>query len=348
MTSGHYINYVAFVLVCLILMSLPFLPALQEWLHPSDAEALPISPNYSSEIDHFAKRLQADAAARLGQGPSTGYENFDFVSLPLENMDWLKAPHRLISKESLVTPAPVRTSQALYVEGSVHVGAESSFTALYATGDMELGEQSEIHDWAHAGGTLRMGRKSLALRRVSAGTAIELKEDAWFERLQAPVLRFGASSALHARESSVDVREPANFADLPGAIRQTPSLFLIRGDCTLEADKIYQGSLVVTGFLTVGERTVVNGDIKAREGLSLGEGSSMQGAITCEKRIYIFTNARVVGPVISEGDVLIGSGALVGLPEANTSISARNILVEVGAVVHGAVWAHEVGMVKSA
>ena len=74
----------------------------------------------------------------------------------------------------------------------------------------------------------------------------------------------------------------------------------------------------------------------------------MQGASTCEKLIYIFTNARVVGPVISEGDVLIGSGALVGLPEANTSISARNILVEVGAVVHGAVWAHEVGMVKSA
>ena len=98
----------------------------------------------------------------------------------------------------------------------------------------------------------------------------------------------------------------------------------------------------------MGERTVVNGDIKAREGLSLGKGASVQGAITCEKRIYIFTNAHVVGPVISEADVLIGAGALVGLPEANTSISARNILVEAGAVVHGAVWAHEIGMVKSA
>ena len=146
----------------------------------------------------------------------------------------------------------------------------------------------------------------------------------------------------------MDIGEPASLADLPGVVRQTPSLFLIRGDCTLEADKIYQGSLVVTGFLTVGERTVIHGDIKSREGVSIGEGASVRGAITCEKRIYVFMHARVLGPLISEGDVLIGAGARVGLPEANTSISARNIIVEEGAVVHGAVWAHEIGMVKSA
>ena len=149
MTSGHYINYVAFVLVCLILMTLPFLPALQEWRHPSDSEALPISPNYSSDIDYFAKRLQADAAARLGQGSSTGYESFDFVSLPLERMDWLKAPQRLISKESLVTPAPVRTTQALYVDGNVQVGAE-----------VLLAETQVVAQHAHLG---HLGQRGLLL-----------------------------------------------------------------------------------------------------------------------------------------------------------------------------------------
>ena len=347
MISGHYINYIVFALVCLVLMTLPFLPALQELLHPSDAASLPVLPNYNNDIDHFARRLQADVAAKLGQGPTTGYEDFDFVSMPVENMNWRKASKRLIARNSINTLMPVRTVQPLYIQGSIRAGAESSFSALYATGNIELGAESEVHDWAHAEGVLHLGRKSLALRRISAGTAIELGEDAWFERLQAPTLHFG-SRTTHASPPSEADQTLASFADLPGAVQQTPSLFLIRGDCVLAADKIYPGSLVVTGFLTVGDRTTVTGDIKSREGVSIGVGAWAQGAITCEKRVYVFKDAKVAGPLISESDILIGANALIGLPDANTSVSACNIIVENGAVVHGAIWAHEIGMVKSA
>ena len=70
--------------------------------------------------------------------------------------------------------------------------------------------------------------------------------------------------------------------------------------------------------------------------------------ITCEKRVHVLNDAQVAGPLISENDILIGVNALIGLPDANTSVSARNIIVEDGAVVHGVLWAHEIGMVKSA
>jgi cytoskeletal protein CcmA (bactofilin family) len=347
MIAGHYINYIAFSLVCLVLMTLPFLPAFREWRHPSDAAALPVSPDYSSDIDHFARRLQADVAARLGNGPATGYEDFDFVSMPVSNMNWRKASKRLIARTDINTLTPVRSVQPLYVQGSLRAGAESSFSALYATGNIELGAESEIHDWAHADGVVHLDRKSLALRRISAGTAIELGSEAWFERLQAPTLRFGSRTS-HAFPPAEADQTPASFAGLPGAVQQTPSLFLFRGDCTLEADKIYRGSLVVTGFLTVGERTTVIGDVKSREGMSIGQGAWVQGAITCEKRVHVLKDAQVAGPLISENDILIGINARIGLPDANTSVSARNIIVEDGAVVHGVLWAHEIGMVKSA
>lgn len=347
MITVNYASYLAFFLVCMVLLILPFVPAYQEWRHPSDAEALPISPNYTSDIDHFARRLHDDVAARRGEGMPTGYEEFDFVTAPLQDMDWHKASKRLISAESIDATTPVRSTQPLYVEGSIRTGAECSFSALYATGNIELGAESEIHDWAHADGVVSLGRKSLALRRISAGTAIELGSEAWFERLQAPTLRFG--SCVNRVIPSVQAeQEAASFADLPGAVQQTPSLFLIRGDCALAANKIYQGSLVVTGFLTVGERATITGDIKAREGVSIGRGASVQGAITCEKRLYVFKEARVAGPLISESDILIGANAVIGLPDGNTSVSARNIIVEEGVIVHGAVWAHEIGMVKSA
>lgn len=346
MTAGPA-TYLAFALVCLLLLTLPFVPAFREWHRPTDFAALPVSANYTSDIDHFARRLHADAAARLGKGEPTGYEEFEFVTAAPEEMDWAQARQRLIARAGISTGEPIRTGQPLYVDGSFAAGPASAFGALYATGDIDLGEGSEIHDWAHADGVLRLSTNCGALRRVSAGVAVELHAGSWFERLGAPLLRFG--SAAHRRPlPAMDEPESASLADLPGAIQQTPSLVLVRGDCALPSRSTFRGSLVVTGFLTIGSGTTVVGDVKARDGLSLGPGASVAGAITCEKRIYMFPHAMAYGPVTSESDILIGTSALIGLPDAPTTVSGLNIVVEEGAVVHGTLWAHEVGMVKQA
>jgi predicted acyltransferase (DUF342 family) len=347
MMTANYLTYTAFALVCLAFLTMPFVPAVREWLYPTDAVALPISANYTSDIDHFARRLRADVAAKLGLGNSTGYEDFDFVDNPVERMDWSGASRRLISRSSIDVATPIRSARPLYVEGDIHTGAESAFSALYASGDIDLNAGSKVHDWAHAEGVLRLGHNSVALRRISAGVAIELGNEAWFERLHAPVVHFGSGNT---REPAPDEagQTPSSYADLPDAVQQTPSLFVIRGNCALPAKRLYHGSLVVTGFLTIGAGTTVIGDIKARHGVSIGPRAWLQGAVTCEKRVYVFRDARVFGPVISESDILIGSDAVIGLPEAHTTVSAANIIVENGVVVHGTVWAHEIGMVKAA
>lgn len=345
MIAPTIVTYTAFALLCLALLILPFVPALREWRRPTDLAALPVLANYTSDIDHFARRMQADATAKLGEGPSTGFEDFELVTDPLK-MDWDKAGRRLISQE-IESAGPISSRQQLYVQGSIRTGAGSSFPALYATGDIDLGAQSEVRDWAHAGNVLRLQEKSAALRRVSAGTAIELGNDSWFERMHAPTLYFG-SRAEPQSEPDRDAQIPATFADLPGAIQQTPMLFLVRGDCALPAGRVYRGSLVVTGFLTIGAGTTVSGDIKARDGVSVGYQAAVEGALTCDKRVYLFHDARVLGPVISESDILIGARSVVGLPAAQTTVSALNIIVEDGVVVHGTIWAHEIGMVKAA
>ena len=338
-----------FALVCLIFLTLPFVPAFWEWRSPSDIAALPVLANYSSDIDHFARRLQADAMAKLGTGPSTGFEDFDYLSTPVETMRFSEASSRLIARRSVDTAMGLQTTRQLYIQGDIHSGPDSSFTCLYADGNIELEHGSQIHDWAHASGRLRLGHNGIALRRVSAGVSIELGNDVWFERLQAPTLTFGLSTneAKISLEPVDPVQSDASYADLPGAIKQTSLLYLIRGDCVLPEGKRYQGSLIVTGFLIVGKNTTIVGDIKAREGISISRYGRVEGAVTCEKRIYLFKDASAWGPVVSETDVLFGARAVVGTLDALTTVTARNIIVEEGVTVHGEVWAHEVGMVKS-
>lgn len=345
MTPG-YLTYFLFALICLLLLTAPFLPAVAEWLYPTDAGALPISASYTSDIDHFARRLKADAHARLGTGPATGFEDFDVLAQPVAVDALRKALKRMIAP-GIHSTEPVQCRQPLYVDGDVHAGAASTFSALYATGSIALGAQSEIRDWGHADGVLVLTNNSVAMRRISAGMAIELGNETWFERVQAPTVHFG-SGRVEATFPGAEGKVEASYADLPDVLQQTPLLFIVRGNCTLPPGRIYRGSLVVTGFLIVGEGTTVVGDVKAREGISIAKNAEVQGAVTCEKRVYLFAASRVFGPLVSEGDVLIGANAVIGQPVAQTTISARNIIVEDGVVVHGAVWAHEIGMVKSA
>lgn len=346
MMDLNYMTFAAFAAVCLLLLTLPFIPAYREWRHPTDVAALPVSANYSTDIEHFSRRLHADVAAKLGRGPVTGFEDFALVDFPIDNMEWQKSSKRLIARQSIDLQTPIRSASQLYVDGDLRAGGNSAFSSLYAAGDIDLGSESEVHDWTYAEGVFRLGDNGVALRRISAGVSIELGKEVWFERLQAPTLSFGLQNQKPKQESQI-TQEPASYADLPSASQQTPSLFLIRGDCALPAGKIYHGSLVVTGFLTVGQDTTVVGDVKARIGLSIARRACVEGAITCEKRIYVFKDAKVLGPVVSESDILIGARATIGLPGAMTTVTATNIIIEEGATVHGAVWAHEIGMVKA-
>lgn len=345
MTPG-YLTYFAFALICVLLLTLPFVPAFREWLYPTDSGALPISSAYTSDIDHFARRLDADARARLGTGEPTGFEEFDVMAHPAGAAELREARKRMISPD-IQSAEALHAAQPLYVTGSIHAGAGSVFSALYATGSVALGAQSEIRDWGHADGVLVLDNNSVAMRRISAGMAVELGNETWFERVQAPIVHFGSGRSRAAARNN-DGLEESSYADVPDAVMQTPLLYIVRGNCSLPPRRVYRGSLVVTGFLIVGPGTTVIGDVKAREGISIARGAQILGAVTCEKRVYMFNDSAVSGPLVSETDILIGTNAVIGKPDAPTTISARNIIVEDGVVAHGAVWAHDIGMVKAA
>lgn len=164
----------AFATACAALFLLPFVPAIREWRRPTDSAALLVPPDHAADIDHFARRLRADAQARLGHGESTGYESFDLIPPDAAPAAWASARARLLACGDVTTPAAIVALQPVFVEGSMHVGAGSAFSSLYATRDLELGNGSKITDWAHADGELRLGPGSTALRRVSAGAAVKL------------------------------------------------------------------------------------------------------------------------------------------------------------------------------
>lgn len=333
-----------FLAICLLMLTMPFVPAYREWRFPEDFAPLPISRQYANEIDHFADQFRDKALADMSVLNESKHKHFELVCDPPSDMDWLAPTRPLISQHDIDLPSAIRCHQPLYAMSSLDCARDSSFAAVFSEGDIRLGPYSEILEWAHADGAIKLDVACIALRRLSSKVAIDLAAQCCFERVHAPVIRFGEIPVDTPPAEAPGVFS-ADIDMLPGAIRRTPSLYMIKGDCSLPPGHVFKGSLVVTGRLIIGNYTTIIGDVKVREGTIIGTGVRIIGSLTCEDRIYILDHAEVAGPLISETDIVLGAGTVIGRLDAPTTVSAENIIAKAGARSHGTLWARNVGVV---
>jgi len=344
--NEHLLPFFAFALVFGGLMIIAFRPAWCEWRTPTDCKPLAVSANYSSDIDHFATGFRAMAVSMIENRSIPTDQVFAFVPNDPDQMDWPKATQPLVAMHSIKTHNIVRCKSPLFVDGNIESSGRDSFHAIYARGTLHLGPSSEILEWVHAEGGIILDPMCNAPRRMSSTTAVNLDDDCSFERINAPVVRFGGRRQGEPRSDDIDLIEQP-LSNLKGAIRRTPSLYMIKGDCELPSGRLYRGSLIVTGHLSIGAGTRILGDVKARKGILVGSGALIGGSLICEQKIQILDNAFIKGPLISETIIIIGAYSRVGVPELPTTVSAENIVAESGVTAHGTVWARELGVVWS-
>lgn len=297
----------------LVLLALPFVPALREWRRPTDATPLPV-PSHEEAPEQIARHLRMEMTGEAGPGDGK----------PIE--------------------VQMSGGRAVYAPHDFHAGAGSSFMQLMAGGDVDLGPGSEVLESAHADGVLRLREGSTALRRIFSRTAIELERGCCFERLEAPLVRFGGTGA------EVEPRPPAallagDWSKIAGAQRRNGVLVRVQGDCVLASMQHYEGSLVVQGDLCLEWDTVLRGDVKVTGDVLLQSGARVHGAVICDGDIRLLHGAGADGPVVCTSDVLLSAGSTIGSRAVPTTLSARGVIAETGAVAHGVVWAHRIGVV---
>lgn len=296
------ITFLFFAICAVLLLLLPFVPAWQEWRHPTDDRPLPVPHDTDSAPDHFAQRARASRWAQ-----------------------------------------DVECSA-----GDLCCAAESTHRALLAHGEIELRPGARVLEWAHADGVIRLGPGCVGLRRLTAGQAIELARNCCFERLHAPLVRFGAEPEAEGRAGAPQEPGEQPWSVLPGAQLARVGCWFFDGDCDVPSGTSLRGSAVVAGALRLGTCAVVHGDVKARKGMVVGIGSHIDGAATCEQDIHFLEGSSAAGPVISEQGAFLAARVRIGAPEALTTLSAATVVAEAGAQVHGTAWARQVGVVWAA
>ena len=306
------------VVLCAGLLLLPFYPAWHEWRTPSDASALGVSAQHTSDTTYLARQFRDKIALLLANGSGLGYEYLSELQGPV------------------------------YTPNDFELDSGAVLSQVLSEGRISLGPRSRISGWVHSNQALVLGEASVAVRRISSAHSVYLARHCCFERVHAPVVYLGSavSTPLPAPDFLATLRIPLHA--LPGAQVWGDKGWRIEGDCHIPEAHHFTGSLVVTGVLSLGANALVEGDVKARQGLCIGSGAGVTGAVVCENAVRVLSHAWVGGPLVSESHLLVEAGARLGSRAALTTISAARILAAPGVIVHGTVWARQTGVVWGA
>jgi len=350
-----------FIAASFSLLALPLVPALVEWRRKRDAAPLRVVRAYDVNPAHFAHGFRAFVerqfrgrldAARAGEAVEGLLEDGTaFLLLGAGRAFALSADEErsqtvrrlLVTRADLQLPGCCLFEADTYSGGSIHGQGGSAFRALFAEGDLLLGDGCAVLRWAHAGGRLRAGEDLEARGRMTAGRVILLGPGSTFGRLHAPLVVFGEREEAPA-EAPAGAAPQAACAAL-AALPSSGGRHLVKGDLELPARTRHRGDLVTSGELRFGPGCEVAGSLKSNAALHLGAGARVEGAVVAVGALFIGEGCYVRGPVVSESVVHLGGASVVGLSAHPTSISAPRVVAGPEARVHGTVWAREEGRV---
>lgn len=350
--------YPAFLLASvLLIMCLPFIPAVHEWLRPTDVAPLPVRRNEINNLRYFADsfRLTIAAMAAIDLPKLQSIQTDRTVSLS----DKLHVVHKrlgddsddggasyspttlkvLQQKNGIVIfihdarlPPDSRSQADLFAAADLLVGDGASLRACSAQGVITLGADTVVHRWIDAP-CIHVGRNAAIDGRITALNELNFCGGSSFVRAGAPAMHFGDASAAAA------------------AAPQAPSprkRHLLEDGAEQSAFLRQDGDYVVRGAYRIRAGSSVFGNIKTYGDLHLEERSCIAGSLVSNKDIVLASGCSVLGPVISQNDIVIGPGCRIGTPAAATTMICRKLSIAEGCTVHGVITTQDGAVVTPA
>lgn len=336
-----------FALTVMVLL-LPLLPALAELWFARDIRPLRIVHDHDGNPRHFAEGFRQFVAKELENLSTIGLcqemnRGRTLLTLSSKSPDGPRSPgrsrveHMLFSEGTLALPDGCDFTREVYARGDVRGGNYNRFRAVLAEGKLYLRHKSMLTRWAHAD-SVYVSAYCRVIGRVTADSEIVIDPTCRFYHLHAPTIRFGGWLGHVIREESGSSVSLTRYQARSDVVDEC-GRWLIPQDIQVPAYSVLQADLIVQGALNLGMGSVVVGNIKAHGKVRLEKGVRVTGALVSEAEIEIGSNGDIAGPVVSETGVWIGAGTTIGSLELATSVTAPEIQVGYGVIVHGTVWA---------
>lgn len=367
---------VGFCALSAAMLLAPFVPAMREWLRPTDTEPLQVTREFDGDIRYFAvyfERLWRDAAGAALNEAQAMRSNDQVATLGRDSFRLLGDPaawaaqhaaapgvddegpsaygggpggagggpgrvhEGLIAAGDLQLPERAAFERGVVACGTLRIGADTVVRSAQATEDLELAPGAAVLRWADCGRDMTIGDRASVLGRATASHEIRLGIGVEFQRMRAARIVVGNAPEPAAPQGLTEIAVKGTALD--GEARY----MRVEGDLNIAPRSRVSVNLIVAGDLTVGALAAVDGSIKGYGRVSIGRGARVSGSIAAVKSLRLEPGASAIGPLICEQLIELAYGSRVGTPQDQSTVTAERILLEDGATICGTVWARSAG-----
>lgn len=319
-----------FLLLCavLVVLSIPFIPLMREWIRRSDVAALPIP---DGEFDDPG--VAGLACLRHLRETARGGPRDEAQARRVQRaMPWLEQGLDVRTREQISVPRGEVSGEVLYAARSINVGEGASASYAFAERKIRLNTGARLSSVAYAP---RIDAHDAILDGAVNARALHLRGDCRFARLGGASIVMGKGPGQpHARKGTA-LREVVAMSVIVGDLphRGGDTRFRVRGDLRIPGHVESEADLVVDGAFYLGEASVLQGSVKAYS-VELAADAVVRGAVFARHDIVLGEMSRVEG-VLSAGQTLHMHRASIGKRGHRVSACAADIVVWGGACVHG-------------
>jgi predicted acyltransferase (DUF342 family) len=311
------------IVVCALLLTLPFLPGLRELRKPRDAAPLGIDMERTKDPGFFGNSFRAllsRARADAGDGYGVRALNLSHVE-DAEIAPALAVPDNGRLERLAVVDGDFSAGHGAHLEkeifaaGRAAVGDGVSLRALACEAELELGRDVRVLRWIDARGDIRTGRDcDLGLSAFAAGR-LTVGAGGRFRRLFGRPIRTEDADPARAPEPGTAAPRIPEIGDSAWIV-DAARMVIPR------AAKVNE-TIIVKTRLAVNPGVVFGGDVKCYHDLILGDDVRVLGNVFADGDITIGRGCRIEGCVFAQGRVTIGEGARVGGRDAEKSVVGK-------------------------
>lgn len=316
-------------LIFLILLLIPFMPAIMELLRPKDASSLFIKMNYSKDPRYFGRSFReiiknlipADTSFGIREVTLSKNEKVE-IAHSKRILAGEKVNHILYITGDLVSEDKVRFNKEVYVKGDAAIGSKNTLSAIACDGSLSISNEVSVVRWADAEGKVEVYDNCNLGISISSGDELRLSKGCKFKRLYGmPITTYNIDNnqpvLCHGRKDISDDTWILNkdHMIIPPFTRIEKDI-IVKGNLRVRKGCILMGSVKTHGELIVEEDVKVSGNLFSERDIEIGEGATIsgdvfsQGSITIKRGVSIGSIGKIKS-VIGKKGIILGQGVMI-------------------------------------
>ncbi len=339
------------IIIFLLMLILPFIPAFREMIHPKDNKPLLIDQEYTRDPRFLDKHLLEElkpVLEKTGEAQkSQKYKN----SIPIDIVNEFKASdpynadHVLIVSNDMKAASGSTFRQPVYVKGKANIGENCNIDILMAENDVTAGRNLNLQKWISSNANIRIGESATLGKKVVCDGVMQIGKGCRFKNLYAmPVSTYDVDFNLELTKPAA-VEYPDG--QMPNMTEVSDSnWYVAKGFMTIPPYSLVNNSMIVKSDLVLRKGVVVNGNIKVYGRVTMEKDVRIYGELICNGDIEVGEFSYIRENLFTQSKIIINSGVRIGLPGQNKSIiGKKGISLSKNVIIYGNVMTAGEGVV---